>query len=196
MTSAILEPVVALAVWTMIVWIWMYATRIPAMNRAGIDGVNMVGSTGGGLRSDLTAKGEVKASWVADNYNHLHEAPTVFYAISIVLAIIGQGDGLNATIAWAYVGLRVAHSLVQILVNRVVVRFLLCVVYFGADDAGDTCRDGSLAALSQADRLKWPTSSIWVDQRNCPTGQIRCNPYPADTKVLASRAKLAGLQLT
>lgn len=128
MTSAILGPVVALAIWTMIVWIWMYATRIPAMNRAGIDGVNMVGSTGGGLRSDLTAKGEVKASWVADNYNHLHEAPTVFYAISIVLAIIGQGDDLNATIAWAYVGLRVAHSLVQILVNRVVVRFLLFIL--------------------------------------------------------------------
>jgi hypothetical protein len=128
MTSAILGPVVALAIWTMIVWIWMYATRIPAMNRAGIDGVNMVGSTGGGLRTDLTAKGEVKASWVADNYNHLHEAPTVFYAISIVLAIIGQGDGLNATIAWAYVGLRVAHSLVQILINRVVVRFLLFIL--------------------------------------------------------------------
>jgi hypothetical protein len=128
MNSAILEPVVALAAWTMIIWLWMYATRIPAMNRAKIDGINMVGSTGRGLRDDLVAKGEEKASWVADNYNHLHEAPTVFYAVSLVLAMVGQGDNLNATIAWAYVGLRVAHSLVQIVSNRVLVRFALFVL--------------------------------------------------------------------
>jgi hypothetical protein len=121
--SAILEPVVALAVWTMIVWLWMYATRLPAMSRAGLDGKTMVGTTGRSLRDDLVAKGETRASWVADNYNHLHEAPTVFYAICIVLAMIGQGDNLNATIAWAYVGLRIAHSLVQIVSNRVIVRF-------------------------------------------------------------------------
>jgi hypothetical protein len=123
MESAILGPVVALAAWTMIMWIWMYATRLPAMSRAGIDATKIVGSTGGGLRDVLIAKGEEKASWVADNYNHLHEAPTVFYAICLVLAMVGQGDNLNATIAWAYVALRVAHSLVQILSNRVVVRF-------------------------------------------------------------------------
>ena len=123
MGSAILGPVVALAAWTMIMWIWMYATRLPAMSRAGIDATKIVGSTGGGLRDVLIAKGEEKASWVADNYNHLHEAPTVFYAICLVLAMVGQGDNLNATIAWAYVAFRVAHSLVQILSNRVVVRF-------------------------------------------------------------------------
>jgi hypothetical protein len=39
--------------------------------------------------------------------------------------MVGQGDNLNATIAWAYVGLRVAHSLVQILSNRVIIRFAL-----------------------------------------------------------------------
>jgi hypothetical protein len=125
MNSAILQPVVALAAWTMIIWFWMYATRLPAMGRAGIDAKNMVGSSGGGLRNDLIAKGEERASWVADNYNHLHEAPTVFYAVCLVLAMIGQGDNLNATIAWAYVALRIAHSLLQILSNRVIIRFML-----------------------------------------------------------------------
>ena len=125
MRSDIFEPLVALAAWTMIVWIWMYATRLPAMTRAGIDGKTMVGTTGRSLRDDLVAKGEEKASWVADNYNHLHEAPTIFYAVAIVLGLVGQGDGLNATIAWAYVGLRIAHSLAQILSNRVLVRFAL-----------------------------------------------------------------------
>jgi hypothetical protein len=125
MTSEILKPVVILALWTMVMWLWLYATRLPAMKRAKIDAINMVGSTGKGLRDDLVAGGEVKASWVADNYNHLHEAPTVFYAIALALAIMGSGDGLSATIAWAYVALRILHSLVQVLSNRVVVRFAI-----------------------------------------------------------------------
>jgi hypothetical protein len=121
----ILHPIVALAAWTMIMWIWMYATRLPAMGRAKIDGKSMVGTTGKGLRDDLVAAGEEKASWVADNYNHLHEAPTIFYAVAIVLAMIGEGNGLNAQIAWAYVLLRVAHSLVQVFGNRVIIRFAI-----------------------------------------------------------------------
>ena len=117
----ILAPVVVLLAWTMVMWVWMYATRIPAMLKAGIDAKGMVGSTGASLRAQLPDN----VSWKADNYNHLHEAPTLFYAVAIVLAIIGQGDGFNTTLAWAYVGLRIAHSLVQATVNRVAVRFAL-----------------------------------------------------------------------
>lgn len=117
----ILQPVVVLLAWTMVMWVWMYATRIPAMNKAGIDAKNLVGSDGASLRAKLPDS----VSWKADNYNHLHEAPTVFYAVAIVLAIIGVGDGFNTTLAWAYVGLRIVHSIVQASVNRVIVRFAL-----------------------------------------------------------------------
>jgi hypothetical protein len=117
----ILQPVVALLAWTMVMWVWMYATRIPAMNKAGIDAKNLVGGEGSSLRGLLPDT----VSWKADNYNHLHEAPTLFYAVAIVLAIIAQGDGLNTQLAWAYVGLRVAHSIVQATFNRVVIRFAL-----------------------------------------------------------------------
>jgi hypothetical protein len=117
----ILQPVVALLAWTMVMWVWMYATRIPAMNKAGIDAKNLVGGEGSSLRAHLPDT----VSWKADNYNHLHEAPTLFYAVAIVLSIIGQGDGFNTTLAWAYVALRVAHSIVQATFNRVMVRFAL-----------------------------------------------------------------------
>ena len=117
----ILQPVVVLLAWTMVMWVWMYATRIPAMLKAGIDAKGMVGSTGASLRAQLPEK----VSWKADNYNHLHEAPTLFYAVAIVLAVIGHGDGINAMIAWAYVGLRIAHSIVQATINRVIIRFAL-----------------------------------------------------------------------
>lgn len=119
----ILKPVVVLAAWTMVMSVWMYATRLPAIGKLpkptepGAD----VGWTGAMLDGVLPRH----VQWKAHNYTHLHEAPTVFYAVAIVLAMVGQGDGLNAAIAWAYVALRVAHSLWQSLVNRVLIRFLL-----------------------------------------------------------------------
>lgn len=116
----ILQPVVALAIWTMVMWLWMYATRIPAMSKApGLDAKNLVGGTG----KDLDAILPAQVQWKAHNYNHLHEAPTVFYAVALVLALLDQGGGLNATLVWTYVGLRVVHSLVQVTSNKVVVRF-------------------------------------------------------------------------
>lgn len=125
MKSEILQPVVALAAWTMVMWLWMYATRIPAMGKVkDLDVGNMVGGTGKSLDDVLPGK----VQWIAHNYNHLHEAPTVFYAVALVLAISGSGDGLNAKIAWLYVGLRVLHSLIQALWNRVAVRFLVFVL--------------------------------------------------------------------
>lgn len=117
----ILKPVVVLLGWTMVMWLWMYATRIPAMLAAGIDAKGLVGTTGASLRAQLPER----VSWKADNYNHLHEAPTLFYAVAILLAVIGHGDGLNATIAWAYVALRIAHSVVQATINKVALRFAL-----------------------------------------------------------------------
>ena len=117
----ILQPLVALMAWTMVMWLWMYVTRIPAMSRAKIDTANLTGGTG----KDLDGVVPAKVQWKAHNYNHLHEAPTLFYAVGLVLALIGQGDGMNALIAWIYVGLRVIHSLVQVTANKVMVRFVL-----------------------------------------------------------------------
>ena len=117
MHRQILTPVLVLAAWSMVMWVWMYATRLPAMRRAK-------------MRLDSNApRGEQMATlpprvrWKADNYNHLMEQPTVFYATAITLALLGQGDGWAARLAWAYVGLRVVHSFVQVLWNRIEVRF-------------------------------------------------------------------------
>lgn len=121
MHSEILKPVVVLAAWSMIMWIWLYATRLPAMNKAKVPIKNWVGGTGRQLDGVLPEK----TQWVAHNYNHLMEQPTVFYATALALALLGQGNGLNANIAWGYVIFRIAHSLVQALWNRVAVRFTL-----------------------------------------------------------------------
>lgn len=112
----ILTPLFALVFWTLIIWCWMYATRLPAMKKAGVEPQSAIHP--GSLTSLPT-----EARVVADNYNHLHEQPTLFYALAVYSHLVGVADGLNIALAWGYVALRVLHSLAQIVVRRVVVRF-------------------------------------------------------------------------
>lgn len=115
----ILQPAVALMAWTMVMWLWMYVTRIPAMNAAKLDPDSLARDPTKTLDDLLHAS----VQWKAHNYNHLHEAPTLFYAVCLVIAVSGTGNGTSATVAWVYVGLRVLHSLVQATVNKVMARF-------------------------------------------------------------------------
>ena len=113
---SMLTPVLVLIVWTLVVWIWMYATRIPAMQAARISA----------QEAQFTSALNVlpaRARGVADNYNHLMEQPTIFYALVVYSYLAGQQNGPNLILAWAYVALRVVHSLVQATINAVLVRF-------------------------------------------------------------------------
>ncbi len=119
----ILQPAVALAGWTMVMWAWMYATRIPAMVAAKVEPDSLARDPHARLDNLLPPQ----VQWKAHNYNHLHEAPTVFYAMAIILAITGEGDGYSAVLGWLYVASRVVHSLIQALVNKVTLRFAVFV---------------------------------------------------------------------
>ncbi len=122
MNSQILAPAAALIVWTLIVLTWMALTRFPAISKAGLDLRGAVGSRGADLEGVLPPK----VNWTSHNYTHLVEQPTLFYAAVLIIALTGTGDvRINIWLAWAYVGLRIVHSLVQILWNRVIVRFSL-----------------------------------------------------------------------
>lgn len=124
MHSQILSPIVALIAWTLVMLVWTMAIRLPALKKAGIDMSRARGGRPGLLDTLL----DEKAQWPAHNYIHLVEQPTLFYAVALTLALLGQGDGVNATIAWVYVGLRVLHSLVQATFNKVAIRFALFVL--------------------------------------------------------------------
>jgi len=121
MHSDILRPMVVLIAWTLVMLGWMLATRLPAMKAAGVDLRTLVGTKG----SDADRSLPPQAQWKVHNYNHLMEQPTLFYAVCTVLALSGSGDGPNAWIAWAYVGLRILHSIAQATTNRVQTRFIL-----------------------------------------------------------------------
>lgn len=122
MHSPILAPIVALVAWSMIMWTWMYATRLPAMFKAKMK------SDPYAPRGEQMSQLPAQVRWKADNYNHLMEQPTIFYAIALTLALMDAGSGVNLTLAWAYVGLRVVHSLVQAIVNKIELRFVIFVL--------------------------------------------------------------------
>jgi hypothetical protein len=119
--SPILAPVIALVLWSIVMGVWLYATRIPAITKRKI--VYDPQRPAEEFHAQLPAP----VRWKADNYNNLMEQPTLFYAVALTLAVLGAGAGLNAALAWLYVGLRIAHSLVQATVNVVMIRFAIFV---------------------------------------------------------------------
>jgi hypothetical protein len=117
-----LAPVIALVLWSFVMWAWLYATRIPAMVK------NKVRLEPSLTKSELNAQLPPQVRWKADNYNHLMEQPTLFYAVAITLAVSGGSNEINVMLAWAYVAIRIAHSLVQALVNIVMLRFAIFMI--------------------------------------------------------------------
>jgi hypothetical protein len=119
MRSPILVPLITLVLWSFVMCAWLYATRIPAIvrNRIILDPHRPT--------EEFHAQLPAQVRWKADNYNHLMEQPTLFYAVALTLALLGEGAGLNAALAWLYVGLRIVHSLVQAIINAIMLRFAI-----------------------------------------------------------------------
>ena len=119
MSSPILQPVAALVLWSFVMWAWLYATRIPAMQKAKVamDPTMTI--------DDVNKVIPPQVRWKADNYNHLMEQPTLFYATALALAVLGDASSANLALAWGYVGLRVVHTLVQTTFNHIQTRFAL-----------------------------------------------------------------------
>jgi hypothetical protein len=121
MAKAILAPAAVLALWTLIVMAWLATTRFGGLKgvpREKLRELPRVGVIGADLQRVLPPR----VNWVSHNYSHLMEQPTVFYAVVLILALVGQGDGLNAQLAWGYTIIRIVHSLWQGLVNTIPVR--------------------------------------------------------------------------
>jgi len=116
--SAILLPVFVMGVLHIVMFVWMLVTRLPAMTRAGLAPQDA---------RDTSALKSLPPEivQVADNYNHLFEQPTLFYAVAISIAVLGHVDAGHVACAWAFTALRIVHSAVQATINVVNIRFTL-----------------------------------------------------------------------
>ena len=66
--------------------------------------------------------------WVertSDNYNHLFEQPVAFYVVTLSIALINNIETLMVQLAWAFVVIRIIHSLIQLTLNIVLLRFFV-----------------------------------------------------------------------
>ncbi len=118
----ILAPAAVLVLWSLVVLLWVTITRFPAFAKAGL---KLSEAEPGSRYVDVESTMPAKVNWKSHNYTHLMEQPTIFYAVVAVLALAGEGSGINASLAWAYVGIRVVHSIWQSTVNIISVRVTL-----------------------------------------------------------------------
>ncbi len=124
MPYPILQPAIALVLWSLLVLLWMSAVRIPALRRANLDLRNV-----GGRGPDLNGVLPDQVQWKSHNYNHLMEQPTLFYAVVLALALVAPADTWSVRLAWAYVALRLVHSVYQATINVVLVRSTIFTAY-------------------------------------------------------------------
>lgn len=120
MQAQMLAPAAVLIAWSLVMLFWLAGSRLPAMKKA------LAGSSPkpGGRGQDLEGLLEPRVNWKSHNYTHLMEQPTLFYAASLIIALLGA-SAAEVLAAWIYVGLRIIHSIWQATVNVVAVRFML-----------------------------------------------------------------------
>lgn len=102
-----------------IISLTLLATRLPIV-------IKGFGKLQAGKHSDeLRPQLPDRMRYITDNYNHLFEQPTLFYALIVYIYLVQHVDATQVKIAWLYLILRIAHSLIQITSNNVSARALV-----------------------------------------------------------------------
>lgn len=117
MHADILMPTVAMTAVIAVVWVMLYVNRIGEMKAKGIDTEDFKGPN--------NVKDSLENINASDNFKNLFEMPVLFYVLCGFIAISGLTTPALVCMAWIYVALRAAHSLIHITYNRVMHRFLV-----------------------------------------------------------------------
>jgi hypothetical protein len=117
-----LRAIFGMGLLTVIMAAWMTVVRTAAMKKAGLSLQDAAHTR------HLAERLPSSAMRVADNYRHLFEAPTVFYAVALAIILAGLADPVYAGCSWLFLASRVTHSIVQATFNRVAVRAALYAV--------------------------------------------------------------------
>jgi len=113
----LLGPLVGLNLWTFGIEFLLYKRRIPALAQYN---VTFDPET---VKKQKEEKLPGFVKWPADNFNNLLEQPTQFYAVILGLSLMNVKDKRTVGVAWAYVGLRMLHSIIHVSTNNPSIRF-------------------------------------------------------------------------
>lgn len=116
--TAIFLPFVGTMLLTLVVWLYMYARRIPFIVRNKLTPQQLAPAEFARLSPPEVAN-------PSDNLKNLFEMPTIFYAVVLYLCVMQQVDGAYVAAAWVFFAFRVLHSVVHCTFNLVPLRFWL-----------------------------------------------------------------------
>lgn len=116
-TDAILWPLIAQVILTTVVWLRMYFSRSNEMKAKRLHPQK--------LATSRDRDAHLEDTRAADNFRNLFEVPVLFYTVCLVLFVAGAVTTAQLALAWAFVGLRAAHSAIQLTYNKVMHRFLV-----------------------------------------------------------------------
>jgi hypothetical protein len=113
----ILVPMISMVVLTLLVWMFMYVTRLREMSRKNINPQRLATRVeAAAVLTDSTAP--------ADNFKNLFEMPVLFYVVVLLSLVLLIQDDTMVRLAWAFVALRGLHSLIHCTYNRTMHRFI------------------------------------------------------------------------
>jgi hypothetical protein len=110
----ILCPLFALAAWTFLVLLLIPFVRVRSVRRREV-GPN-------DFKYGESQAVPPKVSIPNRNYMNLLELPMLFYVACLVLYVTAGASRVAIVVAWAYVALRVVHSLIHLTYNHVLHR--------------------------------------------------------------------------
>ena len=111
-----LLPLLAQVLLTFTVWFYLFARRIPEIMRGGIDPQAL---------QDRNEAHRIltESAPASNNLKNLFEMPILFYAGILLSLVLMVQDTLLVILAWGFVILRIAHSVIQCSYNDVNHRF-------------------------------------------------------------------------
>ena len=117
MSNLIIQPVVVLMLLTMLVWLRMSYLRISYMLKNKIDAQKLASP------EECHSVLPDFINQTSNNFKNLFEAPIIFYVTCLVIVVTNSVDMIFVYLAWAYVLLRILHSVIHCTVNNVTARF-------------------------------------------------------------------------
>jgi len=111
---AILYPLFALAGWTLLVLLLIPFVRVRSVRRREIGPNDFKYGESTAVPPNVSIPNR--------NYMNLLELPMLFYVVCLVLSVTAGASPLAVFVAWAYVGLRIVHSLIHLTYNHVLHR--------------------------------------------------------------------------
>jgi hypothetical protein len=114
MSTAIFYPVVALVLWTFAVFLLVPRARFRAARAKQVRVADFA------FGESENVPGEARLP--NRNFMNLLEMPVLFYVACLVVYVIGKVDAWSLGLAWLYVALRIAHSVIHVTYNHVIHR--------------------------------------------------------------------------